>query len=99
MQNRIWVLAVNDGEAVEIVRLLQEEHREKVLRSRQPWGESWAGLEEAIQTDLRQFRDTNPMGEIVGIELSGANAYGACNIDQPYTRCTLYRPRLPVCLR
>jgi hypothetical protein len=80
MQNRIWVLAVNDGEAVEIVRLLQE-HGEQVLRSRQPWGESWAGLEEEIQAALCQFRNANPLGEIVGIELSGENAYGACNID------------------
>jgi hypothetical protein len=80
MTKRVWVLAVNDGEAVEIVRLLQD-HDEGTLLSQQSWGASWSGLEAEIQAALRQFRAYNPTGEIVGIELAGANAYGASNID------------------
>src|ERR1035438_9253214 len=80
MRNRMWVLAVNDGEAVEIVRLLHE-YGEPVMLSREPWGASWAGLEAGIQDALRRFRAANPTGEIVGVELSGANPYGAGDID------------------
>ena len=76
----MWVLAVNDGEAVEIVRLLHE-YGEPVMLSREPWGASWAGLEAGIQDALRRFRAANPTGEIVGVELSGANPYGAGDID------------------
>jgi hypothetical protein len=76
----MWVLAVNDGEAVEIVRVLGERGEEMRI-SRQPWGATWEGLEADIQADLLQFRNANPESVILGIELAGANIYGAENID------------------
>jgi len=80
MHERVWVLAVNDGEAVEITRLLLE-RGERVVISKQRWGATWAGLEPSIQGVLRQFREAHADGEIVGIELGGPNLYGAVNID------------------
>ena len=74
------MLAVNDGEAVEIERLLHQ-RSECVFASVQRWGATWAGLEPSIQDSLRQFRKTNAGGEIIGIELGGTNPYGAVDID------------------
>jgi len=83
MPIRVWVLALNDGEAEEIVSLL-EECCERSLVSQQRWGASWAALETEIQLTLHRFRNENPKGEIVGIELSGTNNFEASNIDHHF---------------
>ena len=77
-QDRVWVIAENDGEAREIRRLL-EHAGERVLVSAQRWGARWEGLESAIQAQLRAFP-----GRIYGVELAGPNPYGAINIDHHY---------------
>ena len=76
MDRRIWIVPVNDGEAVEIARLLTEQG-ERVLCSSQKWGATWADLEPETQRELADFHG----GEIIGIELGGGNSYGARNID------------------
>ncbi len=78
--SRLWVLPLNDGEAVEIRRLL-EHHRETVLLSRQSWGASWAKLEPKLAQRARDFRNQCPGGEIFGVELAGSNPFGAIDID------------------
>ena len=77
---RLWVLAANDGEAVEIERLLAD-RGEGVLISRQPWGARWADLEPAIQDAVDRFRGLQPEAEVIGVELAGANRWRARNID------------------
>jgi len=77
---RIWVLARNDGEAVEIERLLKQAD-EHALISRQIWGASWRGLEEEIRRELVRFQEEHPEGVIYGIELAGPEQLGAVNID------------------
>jgi hypothetical protein len=80
MSQRVWVLAVNDGEAVEIVRLLSQ-YGEVFYASEQAWGATWAGLEEPIKDSLRRFCASCEDREILGIELGGANPYAAIDID------------------
>src|SRR5712692_6160335 len=79
-QSRLWVLPLNDGEAVEIRRLL-EDHGETPLISHQPWGASWANLEPELAQRLHEFRSRNPGGDIFGIELAGPNPFRAIDID------------------
>jgi len=75
--NRVWVIPLNDGEAVEIERLLKG-HGETVLLTRQPWGASWAGLEPEVRKRLGEL----PSGVLVyGVELAGPNSYSAINLD------------------
>jgi hypothetical protein len=75
--NRIWVVPQNDGEAIEILRLL-EAQQETVLITGQHWGATWDALEPEIQRRL----DGSPNNVAVyGIELGGPNRYNAINID------------------
>jgi hypothetical protein len=76
LANTIWVVPNNDGEAVEIIRLLQA-HSQPVLVTSQPWGASWAKLEPAIQEQLHAAAGKR----ILGVELAGPNPYGAIDID------------------
>ena len=74
--SRLWVVPNNDGEAVEILRLLRE-RGERVLESHQRWGASWSKLEPRIQRELADSVGV----PIFGVELEGPNPYGASNID------------------
>ena len=75
-KSRIWVVPNNDGEAVEIIRLLRS-RSEAVLVSHQRWGASWANLEPAIRN---QLEDANGH-RIYGVELAGPNPYSAIDVD------------------
>lgn len=77
---RLWIVPVNDGEAVEIAALLGE-HGETVAVTRQRWGASWAGLEAGVREAIERFRAAHPEGAIYGVELAGPDPYGAVNID------------------
>jgi len=79
--SRLWVLALNDGEAVAIRDLL-EGRGERVLVSSQRWGASWAKLEPAILEELSRSAGA----EVYGIELQGAALCGGRNIDHHYYR-------------
>jgi hypothetical protein len=84
---RLWVLASNDLEAIEISKLLKS-HGETVCVSKQPWGATWRGLESEIKRALEQFRQEHPEGQIFGIELRGRNRFGARDIDHHrYSDC------------
>jgi hypothetical protein len=78
MNNRIWTVPVNDGEAVEIRHLLQDAG-EQVLVTGQPWGATWKGLEAEVVVKLGRFRQENADGTIYGVELGGAPPEG-CGI-------------------
>lgn len=71
---KLWVVPRNDLEAQEIIRLL-DEHHQCVLISFQPWGATWAKLEQPIRDYL------SSASSIIGVELAGSNSYGARNID------------------
>ncbi|MBK7931779.1 MAG: hypothetical protein IPJ98_31150 [Bryobacterales bacterium] len=71
---------MNDGETVEIARLLQS-RGEHLLVSRQSWGASWANLEPELQQQIRHFQAAHPGAPIYGIELAGPNPFGATDID------------------
>lgn len=77
---RLWVVPRNDGEALEIVRLLVA-NREAVLVSRQSWGASWVALEPELSRIVSQWRRSNPRGVVIGIELAGKPPKRAGNID------------------
>lgn len=67
---KIWVVPVNDLEAVEIRNLLVDAG-EKVVVSQQRWGASWEKLESEVVAEINEVREDNPQAEIVGVELSG----------------------------
>jgi hypothetical protein len=75
--NRVWVVPENDGEGVEIVRLLRA-HVETVLVTGQHWGATWQALEPEIQSRLECVA---PGTVVYGVELGGPNRYHAINID------------------
>ena len=75
--NRVWVVPHNDGEAVEIVHLL-EAQEENFLTTSQLWGATWEALESEIQYRLERI---GPGVVVYGIELGGPNKYCAINID------------------
>lgn len=76
----MWVVPANDLEALEIIRLL-EEQGEEVLVSRQPHGATWAGLEPEILKALESARPERPDVQILGVELGGRDPWGAVNVD------------------
>jgi len=90
MPDRVWVVPANDGEAVEILRLLGE-RGEHVLQTHQRWGASWAALEPEILAAVAN--GAHKVEQIYGVELAGPNAYGAINIDHHrYAEDDRWRP-------
>lgn len=79
-RSRLWVVPLNDGEAVEIVRLLRTAG-ERMLVSGQPHGATWEGLEPQIRDEIARARSEDSLSQILGVELAGGNPYGARNID------------------
>ncbi len=67
---KIWVVPVNDLEAVEIRNLLASAG-EKVLVTQQRWGASWKKLESEVVAEINDLLQSNPNAEVVGIELFG----------------------------
>jgi hypothetical protein len=67
---KIWIVPMNDLEAVEIRNMLADAG-ETVIISNQRWGASWEGLEAEVVAEIEQLRSQNPDAEIVGIELYG----------------------------
>ncbi len=67
---KIWVVPVNDLEAVEIRNLLVGAG-ETVLESQQRWGASWENLESEVVAEVNKLLQNNPETEIVGVELFG----------------------------
>lgn len=80
LSSRVWIVPINDGEAVEIVGLL-EALGERHLVSRQRHGATWANLEPELQSELVRLRAVEPGCSILGVEFAGPNPYGAANID------------------
>ena len=72
------VTPVNDGEAVQIEKLLKEKNI-KTLVTKQGWGASWSGLEPEIKKEIKNLKNKN--FEVFGVELQGQAPEGAVNID------------------
>lgn len=72
------VTPVNDGEAVQIEKLLKEKNI-KTLITKQGWGASWANLEPEVKEKIKEYK--NKGYQIYGVELQGAAPEGAENID------------------
>lgn len=72
------VTPVNDGEAVQIEKLLKEKNI-KTLVTKQGWGASWSGLEPEIKKEIKNLKNKN--FEVFGVELQGQAPEGATNID------------------
>ncbi len=77
---RIFVVPINDGEAVEIRNLLQD-GGEVVVESVLRWGARWEKLEPEVVAEIERLRSLNPGVQIYGVELAGPNQWGARNID------------------
>lgn len=77
---RVWIVPVNDGEAVEIRNLLADAG-EKVIITRQPWGATWAGLESGVAAEVEELLAENSGAEVIGVELGGPVRWGGRNID------------------
>lgn len=72
----LFIVPDNDGEAVEIQKILQANGREYLVTG-QRWGASWEGLEPEIKERVNNFE-----GTIYGIELQGIPLGCKCkNID------------------
>lgn len=79
MKNQIVVVTpVNDGEAVQIEKILKNENI-KTLITKQGWGASWDGLEPEIKEKIESYKNKN--FKIFGVELQGKAPEGAKNID------------------
>lgn len=77
--NQILVVTpVNDGEAVQIEKILKEKNI-KTLITKQGWGASWANLEPEIKEKIKEYKNKNY--QIYGVELQGQAPEGATNID------------------
>ena len=79
-ERRLWVVPLNDAEAVEIRKLL-EARGERVLVTGQGWGATWAGLEPGVRDAIAGFSGGSGGGTVYGVELGGPNPYRAINID------------------
>ncbi len=77
---RIWIVPINDAEAVAIATYL-ERHGQTVFRSQQPWGASWKGLEPAIGAAVADALAAPNPPTVHGVELAGPNPYHAIDID------------------
>ena len=62
---RIWIIPVNDGEAVTTRDYLRRAG-EVVITSGQPWGASWARLEPEVVETITKFKDEHPDGIVYG---------------------------------
>lgn len=74
---RLWIVPRNDGEALEIAKLLSL-HGEDHLVTGQPWGATWSSLEPAIVAVLAALPEDV---KVYGVELAGPNPWGAIDID------------------
>ena len=77
-QNIVVVTPVNDGEAVQIKNILENE-KVKTLITAQGWGASWDGLEPEVKEKIKEYK--NKGYKVFGVELQGAAPEGAVNID------------------
>jgi hypothetical protein len=81
--SRIWIVPVNDGEAVEIRNLLRRQG-ERVFTTAQPWGASWAGLEPELATSIETALGADPSLGVIGVELAGPTRWGGRNVDHHF---------------
>ena len=75
MKNMLFIVPNNDGESVEIQRLLKA-NNSMFLVTQQTWGASWDRLEDEIKDKINSFE-----GLIYGIELQGKPINNGINID------------------
>ena len=75
MKNMLFIVPNNDGESVEIQRLLKANNC-MFLVTQQTWGASWDRLEDEIKDKINSFE-----GLIYGIELQGEPLNNGINID------------------
>lgn len=80
MEKIFFIVPANDGEAVEIRKILQAASIDLVV-TRQHWGATWVGLEPAVAEKIEGFISANPSAVIYGVELGGPARWGAINID------------------
>lgn len=80
MKKIFFVVPANDGEAVEIRKILQHAQVDHVV-TRQGWGATWDNLESKVVKEIEGFLTANPSAVIYGIELGGPSRWGAINID------------------
>ena len=77
--NQILIVTpVNDGEAVQISKILKNKNI-KMLVTKQGWGASWDGLEPEIKEEIKNLKNKN--FKIYGVELQGSAPEGMINID------------------
>jgi len=77
---RIWIIPVNDGEAIEIRNLLADAD-ERIATTRQAWGATWQRLEPGVVVEIEKFLSETPDAEVIGVELGGPARWGGKNID------------------
>ncbi len=80
MKNSIFIVPANDGEAVEIRKILQAAGVDYVV-TRQTWGATWAGLEPEVTRVVEELLSANPSAVVYGIELGGPAHWNAINVD------------------
>lgn len=79
MNNQILIVTpVNDGEAIQISKILKNK-KVKTLVTKQGWGASWANLEPEIKKQIEEYK--NKGYKIYGVELQGQAPEGMINID------------------
>lgn len=79
MNNQILVVTpINDGEAVQIAKILKDKNV-KTLITKQGWGASWDNLEPEIKKEIEELKNKN--FKIFGVELQGSAPEGVENID------------------
>jgi len=77
---KFFIVPANDGEAVEIRKILQAKGMDHVV-TRQAWGATWAGLEPDVVAKIEGYLSANPSAVLYGIELGGPTRWNGLNID------------------
>lgn len=80
MEKKFFIVPANDGEAVEIRKILLAAKIDHVI-TRQSWGATWAGLEQTVVEKVEGILSANPSTVIYGVELGGPARWNAINID------------------
>lgn len=80
MKKIFFIVPANDGEAVEIRKILLASGVDHVV-TRQAWGATWSGLEPTVVEQIEGFVSANPSAVIYGVELGGTARWNAINID------------------
>ncbi len=80
MKGELWVVPVNDGESVEVEKMVRASGR-RLLVSHKSWGVRWNDLEPEILDEIRLFQPDQAGRVVYGVEIGGDPPFGCVAMD------------------